>query len=379
MATNLQTPIQRITSSEEALKVAFHSIPTNMKFYEIIDSYFQNKCAPKEEIDSAEYEIIKKYIKDLWARARKTTDFLDFTSNFEPLLKDLGLRDHFKHSLNVYLLGYYIINQLNREKENFRYLQSTPEMSNIVWLLAATFHDTAYAVEKTDDWLNDFFSKFLGVNPQFALKISEVLTPAYTDIMRMLSMYHRKTRTTEFNFSFDDMEWFYYNELSRELSRKNHGVLSALMLCHRMAIKEGFLCRPPKNNLPLDNRNPIEERSQWDFLYHLAASHAISLHSMANIPVKFNQHPFAFVLILCDEIQDWGRGNHRSGNNDEIVPKDFVALEWVEVKVSDMPEIYFKISCNEERKKDLIDTLQKRLVRADESGLRLFINDESIL
>ena len=376
-----KTPIERIKMSEEALKAAFHSVPEYMKFYEIIDNYFKTlKPEPKEEIDNAEYEIVKSYIKALWERARKLTDFLEFTSNFEPLLKDLGLRDHFKHSLNVYLLGYYIINQLNRDNKNFQYLHKTPEISNIIWLLAATFHDTAYAVEKTDQWLNDFFNNFLGVNPQFSLKVSEVLTPAYTDIMRMLSAYHKSPITTSFDFSFDNMDWYYYNELSRELSRKNHGVLSALMLCHRMAIKEGFLCRPPKNDPPLDERDPIEKRSQWDFLNHLAASHAISLHSIESIPVKFNQHPFAFILILCDEIQDWGRGNHKSTDFDSIKPKDFVAVEWVEVKIiENIPEIYFKISCNNDREKELIKTLQKRLVKSDDSGLKLFINDKSIL
>ncbi len=377
-----KTPAQRIKMSEDALKMAFHSVPEYMKFYEIIDDYFKTlKTKPKEEIDNAEYEIIKSHIKRLWERARKLTDFLEFTLNFEPLLKDLGLRDHFKHSLNVYLLGYYIINELNRDNKNFKYLHKTPDISNIIWLLAATFHDTAYPVEKTDQWLNNFFNNFLGINPQFSLKVSEVLTPAYTDIMRMLSAYHKSPNGPNnlFDFKFDEMDWYYYNELSRELSRKNHGVLSALMLCHRMAIKEGFLCRPPKNDPSLDERNPVVERTQWDFLNHLAASHAISLHSMDSIPVKFNEHPFAFILILCDEIQDWGRGNHKAADFDALKPKEFIALEWIEVKVTDLPEIYLKISCDEERKEKLIKTLQKRLVKSDDSGLRLFINDEPIL
>jgi len=379
--TVIKSPVERIKMSEAALKRAFHSIPEYMKAYEIIDDYFVNlNPEPKEELDNADYEIVKNCIKALWIRARKLTDFLEYTSDFEPLLKDLGLRDHFKHSLNVYILGYCIINKLNMDREKLKYLQYTPEISNIIWMLTATFHDIAYAVEKTDVWLNDFFNNFLGVDPKFSLRISEVLTPAYTDIMRMLSVYHKKTITTSFDFSFDAMEWYYYNELSRELSRKNHGVLSALMLCHRMAIKEGFLCRPPKSDPPLDERLPLEKRSQWDFINHLAASHAISLHNMKNIPVKFKQHPYAFILILCDEIQDWGRGNHKSKEFDNSKPKDFIALEWVEVKIlNSIPEIHFKISCQNERKEELIKTLQKRLVKSDDSGLKLFINDRSVL
>ncbi len=98
---------------------------------------------------------------------------------------------------------------------------------------------------------------------------------------------------------------------------------------------------------------------------------------MERIPVKFNQHPFAFILILCDEIQDWGRGNHKSSDF-ESKNKDFIALEWVEVKIQEnMPEIHFKIFCENTRLEGLIDTLQKRLVK--NSGIQLFINGVSIL
>jgi hypothetical protein len=95
-------------------------------------------------------------------------------------------------------------------------------------------------------------------------------------------------------------------------------------------------------------------------------------------PLNSINTPFAFILILCDEMQDWGRGNNKPLFASSK-PKDFIALEWVEVKITDLPEVHFKISCTIERKKELIETLQKRLVKSIDSGLKLFINGELIL
>jgi hypothetical protein len=355
------TSTDRVTMSDQALRAAFRSLPNYTKYFELIDHYFEN-LKPDED----NYDLVKDCIRALWERVRKEADFLDYTLDFEPLLRELGLRDHFKHSLNVYVLGYTIINNLYRLGDGLQFFRTTPENTNLIWLLTSTFHDTAYAVEKTDQWLNDFFDKFLGINPQFSFRVSEVLTPVYSDFMRMLSEYHKSPSTPTFHFAFDTMDWYYYNELSKEFARKNHGVLSALMLCHRMAIKEGFLCKSPQR---ADN---AVDRNQWDFLNHLTASHAISLHSIEAVPIRFEQHPFAFMLVLCDEMQDWGRGNVKN--------HDFVALEWVDVKIEeDVPQIRFKINCDTERMNSLLAALQKRLLSSTNVGPNIFVNGGKVL
>ena len=77
------------------------------------------------------------------------------------------------------------------------------------------------------------------------------------------------------------------------------------MICHRMAIREGFL------------GEATDSRDRCDFLFnHLPAGHAISVHTLAKPPVSFDKHPFAFMLIICDEIQDWvDRLTKKSRNN----------------------------------------------------------------
>jgi hypothetical protein len=178
--------------------------------------------------------------------------------------------------------------------------------------------------------------------------------------MHILSQYHRGGIHSNLGeSSLTSMDWFFYNELCEKLVKKNHGVLSALMLCHRMAIKEGFLGNPA--NPPTGD--------EWDFyFYHVPASHAISLHHMDSIKVKFKKHPFAFMLILCDELQDWGRGGNEMS--------DLIFLKSVIVEKSTVPKICFEIDCSTTRQNLLIETLRKRLNPTD--SLLIMINNLDI-
>jgi hypothetical protein len=227
-------------------------------------------------------------------------------------------------------------------------------------MLTSTFHDVCYAVEKKESVLGSFFKKFLGIDPDFSFRISNLLTPIYADFMHILSQYHRGGIHSNLGeSSLTSMDWFFYNELCEKLVKKNHGVLSALMLCHRMAIKEGFLGNPA--NPPTGD--------EWDFyFYHVPASHAISLHHMDSIKVKFKKHPFAFMLILCDELQDWGRGGNEMS--------DLIFLKSVIVEKSTVPKICFEIDCSTTRQNLLIETLRKRLNPTD--SLLIMINNLDI-
>jgi hypothetical protein len=156
----------------------------------------------------------------------------------------------------------------------------------------------------------------------------------------MLSRHHKYHRQDDLGLTDDllGFDWFYYNELGSGLMGKNHGVLGALMLCHSMAIREGFL----------------EQPSPLDFLKnHLPACHAISLHALESIPVNFTKHPFAYLLILCDELQDWGRPSNRDN--------EVIKLRKVTINGQDIPTIKFEIEASQERRKKLNDVIGKRL------------------
>jgi hypothetical protein len=153
------------------------------------------------------------------------------------------------------------------------------------------------------------------------------------------------------------MDWLYYNTLCEECARKNHGVLSALMLCYRMAVKEGFLSKVANGDAQTENF----------FRLHLAASHAISLHNkMDSIRIRFNEHPFAYLLVLCDEIQDWGRDK-------ESLEYDKAYLSDIRIKKNEKSSrIYIEM----ENELGVVRTIYKRLQQPD--LFRVSINDWDI-
>ena len=362
---NELTFLERIEISDRAVKTLFDSLPRDLRFSSFIRSYLELTSITgnleDEEVVAIKYSRVKTTITELWEDARKDASFLQDTQDFEHLLRELRMRDHYIHSLRVFLLGYAIINKVNQLFPETDYFKFKDRGCNFIWMLAATFHDSAYAVEKTDEWMNRFFLKFLGIETKFSLRIPEILTPTYTDFLRMLSQHHKYPFSIRdnFHFSFGGMDWNYYDKLGEALLRKDHGVLSALMLCHRMAIREGFLGE--ELNLPSGDK--------YSFLYyHLPAAHAISVH---NIPllVNFKQHPFAFMLVLCDEIQDWGRSEDDNRN-------EFIAMDEIEVRRCNIPTIAFKLSANDNKVEKLIRKLRDRL-RAD-NAIEIKINGLSL-
>ena len=312
---------------------------------DIIRSYYDMLDRQKLRSSEDKYESVLASITKLWVNSEKNPSLFKDTKDFEQLLMRKGqpYRDHFVHSFNVFLLGYYLINKLSYMYPAKRYFGQTGQNSNLTWMLSATFHDVGYPVQETESWLNMFFDKFFGVNPNFSVNISQILPAIYVDFMRMISYYQQDPKQSLLhNNAFQFMDWSFYNELGSGLFNKDHGVLSALMLCHRMAIREGFL------------GDVANSRDRWDFLYnHLPASHAIGTHT-ASVQVSFAKHPFAFLLVLCDEIQDWGRPSNKE-NNDIIELRD-ISIEGLEI-----PTIRFYIEASENRRDRLTDVLDKRL------------------
>lgn len=334
--------LRRRVPSDLVLKGLINSLPDHLKYKEIIDRFYSR--LPDIESGSLEdrYESVQSAISELWVSSDKNPSLFKATKDFEPILrrKDLPYRDHFLHSFNVFLLGYYIINKLHEGYDDKNYFGTREQDWNLTWMLASTFHDVAYPVQETESWLNDLFEKFLGVNPNFSLNIAQIVPSIYIDFMKMLSRHQRYHRRDDLALADDllRIDWFYYNELGSGLMRKNHGVLGALMLCHRMAIREGFL----------------EQPSPLDFLKnHLPACHAISVHALESIPVNFTKHPFAYLLILCAELQDWGRP---SNMDNEVIELKNVAIDG-----QNIPTIRFTIQASPERRERLNDVVGKRL------------------
>jgi hypothetical protein len=275
------------------------------------------------------YNLVELKIACLWINSNKNPSIFKDAKDFEPLLQSLEYRDHFIHSFNVFLLGYYILNRLHRECN----LNFPSNDFNLTWMLASTFHDVAYSLETIDSWLNMFLEKFLGIGQKFRLKITENLPLVYMEYLRKISQFNITPQDRKFSANIEIKHWEIFNELSTKLIEKNHGVLGGLMLAHLMAIRERFA-----------------SGEDWDFLMnHMPACHAIAIHTLKSIPIHLSRHPFAFTLSLCDELQDWGRPCKNEG--------DVLYLENLEIINGSPKVLRITIEASEEKKKKLTQKL----------------------
>jgi CheY-like chemotaxis protein len=69
-------------------------------------------------------------------------------------------RDHFFHQVKVFLLGFCIINELNRNKLVLGTIFDN-ERGMKIWFVTSVFHDIGYPFEKVDQWLDSYFESVL--------------------------------------------------------------------------------------------------------------------------------------------------------------------------------------------------------------------------
>lgn len=236
---------------------------------------------------------------------------------FEEILgTDIKYREHFVHQYQVFLLGYYIINQFDPFKEeligyvkNLNNLYGFKEVLQI-WFIVSLFHDLGYVVGKMDKWLLKFLNR---------LQITSMKDDSNNrdnEISKLKEKLRKKITLIDINWSdlhlslekekiiiLSKLTNIFKSKRPEELSeilddvffdKHDHGLISGLSLIKiLLSKKEDF------------DKEIIEE-----------AGAAITLHTL-NIIEKIYENdskklltedsPFAFLLIFCDHAQDFGR------------------------------------------------------------------------
>jgi hypothetical protein len=252
---------------------------------------------------------------------------------------DQDYRDHLIHQFYVFLLGTTMLSKLQvRIIENWIHfdIRDTEEVKRRTfrtWFLSSLFHDIGYIAGKLKEIseyvCKHFFSNLPGVECQkFNLKLDfkDKKFSTYLMFMEKIS---------------DGNEFIYYRGRSKELNNSkirkikkklDHGLLSSYLLWNaKVSQVDGLPIRPIetiKAQISLrfannkENNNGIVKRLHKallrDNVSHKSikdeiiedieiASYAIAAHTLNNRKVNFIYHPITFLLILCDELQFWGR------------------------------------------------------------------------
>ena len=225
-----------------------------------------------------------------------TTIFQEMTNSFlkqdiMSLISNPKAWGHAKHVLNVYWLGYYILNSkiLNKEVNAKRIIdflklskkekKESTKLINRSWILASLFHDFGLIGEKLDV-LIDNSNNILKEYPWSNDKKSQV---------KLDASYGENDRKELLTKHFEELKANVGSEFVHEINQAwedslNHGILSAITL--------------------LDKYSNTEKKSIT------CAAIACALHNIKfdeEKRLKYTEQPLACLLRFCDEIQTWER------------------------------------------------------------------------
>jgi CheY-like chemotaxis protein len=210
-------------------------------------------------------------------------------------------RDHFFHQVKVFLLGFCIINELNRKKlVNGKIFDNNNGMK--IWFLTSVFHDIGYPFEKINNWLNSYFESVL--RSPGDISDGEIL-PVHIDWGSLLGKrYHS----------------FHLHEISRIIcdSYKKHEVseIKSQVLAELLTKTSRYVTETPDHGLysSIILQNFLRKKIQDYEIDNICVAVALHNDQIAQIvrealgePMKFDTDSLSFMLAYCDLAQDWGR------------------------------------------------------------------------
>ncbi|MFA7533846.1 MAG: RyR domain-containing protein [Tissierellaceae bacterium] len=251
-------------------------------------------------------------------------DLLDVLKSYEENASTLidKQRDHFVHSVNVFLLGLSIYSSNSNfqrtykdyKKTDVTYQETTlKEMFFYEWGLASLCHDIGYPIEITSKQINKFsdiitraditgmesrpyidFHNFDAING-FINKSDEDRLDKPLDILssfigEFLNLDYTLLNKALYNFP----------ELMKKGGFVDHGYYSAIIL-----LKWYAYLSEDENNKEVLMKSIISASSA--ILLHNYYKNGLMREPFNLGLLKASSHPLSYLLILCDELQDWNR------------------------------------------------------------------------
>ncbi len=257
---------------------------------------------------------------------------------------DENSRDHVKHAINVFMLGYYIINSsqgfwktygliqknypnpifeltsiqnkkswIEIRNEGVNQQETNIKILNFVWYVCSIFHDIGYIIQNLPNLIrlmNDIRKEF----PYLSIsKIKKSTRISTEDIKLEIKLLDTRIKQIIPSINEEDDLFFSLLKLFSFEEKIDHGLISAIKYLSLMINKEE---EAKKNNTGSTYINWYVNRS---------IALAIALHNFSNLrsvaekssksqiqsffksKLKFDDFPIATLLIICDNLQDWGR------------------------------------------------------------------------
>lgn len=262
-------------------------------------------------------KIAKKHINEIGQALQLNTGFLQYCESlefFEPILYQLtGYRSHFVHQLNVFLNGYLILNWLDDAQFEFikeivaKKCKVSKDSIDVfkIWFITAIFHDTGYPLGKVGDWTQNFIGKiFNRTFDHIAPTVVETLS------VRLFRETFRESLNLLIQHLFNWLKLPQKEKLEHEIHELFFENLSENLIAGLLLIKAA-----EKSNLDIYTLSTavsaivLDDERMWGILKNKKIKKQIS----------YVDHPIAFLLVYCDNIQEYGRP--KSILSDQIVER----------------------------------------------------------
>lgn len=233
--------------------------------------------------------------------------YFDKYTDFESVLYGGSkyYRDHVVHVFRVWLLGlhmllenegYYLKNIIVEKDYDINPLEKLS-----IWTIMALTHDLGYplqkalqVIEKTRDMMKSFI-----VNPIISMDLSfnGVQNSMNDFVLRFIGSKMRKKGNDEQYVA--RLQPKYYFKFQKSLEQNAHGVLSALIIYKMLTF---FL----ESDYSINEDYVFSKEDSRQFYIRREILRAIASHTCHDI-YQLNIFNFSFLLIICDDAQEWGR------------------------------------------------------------------------
>lgn len=314
-----------------------------------------NIQASKTYNQAKEREQTLEFIQALWGKydceqvAEKFDNFVKIEQALYGLERDKKkgrrYRDHFVHMFNTFVFGLRIISILfdkvngDEGKELFKVEDEDlvsvglpfsdydyKQRTFYLWMLISTFHDIAIPFQhmpKIGEGITRFVEEFGWVVSEPILTMSNFDSSQLYYYFTILSeIYNSKLKLVDKRKKYDRSKGansYVAKTLGRAFDRMEHGALSGFFMWK--TIEEIFLLGLSKRYRYKIGLKNFDVYDQYVLQQDIArAALAISLHTLTKkketghpkiVPIKFDEYPLTFLLILADELQEYHR--HEEG------------------------------------------------------------------
>lgn len=284
-----------------------------------------------------EYIFVSEVFSNLWEKYLGPS-YNNFLEIFEPSLqyifaerrKETGriYRDHYIHQFQVFLLGLPIIDIFY---DYFKQKYIYPDLS---WLIASSFHDIAYPIQLFDEWSGSFFKNAFNIKENLnliELKSNFIENNFLCCICHLTNSLCTTHHGKELKGNWLEQEKaiinFFYKQFTEQ---KNHGLMSSISLLKYFEneVQKGTLISKFKNDdalhdliIPSAFSIAVHDNDIWNA--KLEKEYDYDQYKLFPNSLSFDDDPLSFLLIFCDNVQEWGRPTKSIEKNEDEIYKLF--------------------------------------------------------